>query len=269
MSLLNIDQVGVRYTNAQGQTTVALEQVSLQVPPGELVVILGPSGCGKTTLLNLAAGFALPTSGRVELDGRQVTGPGAERGVIFQHDALLPWLTVVDNVAFGLELQGVPRALRLEHARNVLAEVGLAGFEQHRVWQLSGGMKQRVGLARALAADPRILLMDEPFGALDAFTREQMQSLTLQVWQRTGKQVILITHDIEEAVFLATQLVLMTPRPGRIVQRLALDFGRRHAQGEPARQIKSDPEFIRQREAVLAWFFEQRAAALADEGVTP
>ena len=130
-------------------------------------------------------------------------------------------------------------------------------------------MKQRVGLARALAADPRILLMDEPFGALDAFTREQMQELTLHVWQRTGKQIILITHDIEEAVFLATRLVLMTPRPGRIVQQLSLDFGRRHAQGEPARKVKSDPAFIRQREAVLAWFFEQRATASAEEGVTP
>ncbi|HIV72233.1 MAG TPA: taurine ABC transporter ATP-binding subunit [Candidatus Aquabacterium excrementipullorum] len=269
MSLLNIDQVGVSYTNAQGQTTVALDQVSLQVPPGELLVILGPSGCGKTTLLNLVAGFAHPTSGRVELGGRTVSGPGADRGVIFQHDALLPWLTVIENVAFGLQLQGVPKALRLEHARNVLAEVGLAAFEHHRVWQLSGGMKQRVGLARALAADPRILLMDEPFGALDAFTREQMQELTLHVWQRTGKQIILITHDIEEAVFLATRLVLMTPRPGRIVQQLSLDFGRRHAQGEPARKVKSDPAFIRQREAVLAWFFEQRATASAEEGVTP
>jgi taurine transport system ATP-binding protein len=261
MSVLHIDQVSVTYTGTDGQPTVALSDVSLKVKPDELVVILGPSGCGKTTLLNLVAGFAQPTQGQVALDGKVVLAPGAERGVIFQHDALLPWLSVIDNVAFGLQLRGMPKPERLENARHVLGLVNLSGFENHQVWQLSGGMKQRVGLARALAADPRILLMDEPFGALDAFTREQMQELTLQVWHRTRKQVIMITHDIEEAVFLATHLVLMTPRPGRIVERLRLNFGERFVAGESSRQIKSDPEFIAQREAVLAWFFKQREAS--------
>lgn len=164
-------------------------------------------------------------------------------------------MNISENVAFGLELQGVSKAEREERAKEVLALVDLAGFEKHRVWELSGGMKQRVSLARALAANPQILLMDEPFGALDAFTREQMQALILKVWHQTGKEILLVTHDIEEAVFLATELVLMTPRPGRIVEKIRLDFGMRFAAGESARQIKSDPKFIEIREYVLSHFF--------------
>lgn len=163
------------------------------------------------------------------------------------------------NVAFGLELAGVSRSDREARAREMLALVDLVGFEQRRIWQLSGGQRQRVGLARALAADPRILLMDEPFGALDAFTREQMQELLLQALQRTAKPVFLITHDIEEAVFLATDLILLAPNPGRIAEHLQLDFGRRYSAGESARAIKSDPRFIETREQVLASVFAQRA----------
>jgi taurine transport system ATP-binding protein len=258
MSFLNIDSVSAHYKNSL-KNEIVLDGISLQIDRDDLVVILGPSGCGKTTLLNLVAGFIRPSSGRIELDGNLVEGPGAERGVIFQDDALLPWRNVIDNVSFGLQLRGMSRAEREQTARHVLSLVNLSGFENDPVWALSGGMKQRVGLARALAADPRILLMDEPFGALDALTREQMQELLLKIWSETRKQILLITHDIEEAVFLATELMLMTHRPGKIVERLTLDFGKRYIAGESARQIKSDPIFIRTREHVLSWFFSQKS----------
>lgn len=241
-----------------GQSQPALHNVTLRVADDDVVVALGPSGCGKTTLLNLAAGFLQPSQGVVRFNGERITAPSAARGVVFQDNALLPWLNVLDNVAFGLKLQRVPKAEREQRARAVLAQVDLQDFASHHVWQLSGGMRQRVGLARALAADPQLLLMDEPFAALDAFTREQMQELLLQLWRRNGKRILLITHDIEEAVFLATHLVLMSPRPGRIVERLPLDFGRRYAAGESARSIKSDPSFIATREHVLARIFAHR-----------
>ncbi|WP_035057541.1 taurine ABC transporter ATP-binding subunit [Andreprevotia chitinilytica] len=257
---LIVDHLSIRYPGS-GSNEAALHDVSLRIDADNLVVALGPSGCGKTSLLNAIAGFVTPTFGRITLGDRDIDGPGAERGVVFQDDALLPWLNVLDNVAFGLKLRGAPKHEREARARAVLAQVDLAGFEQHRVWELSGGMRQRVGLARALAADPQVLLMDEPFGALDAFTREQMQELLLRLWQQTGKRVLLITHDIEEAVFLATDLVLMSPRPGRIVERLSLHFGRRYAAGEPARSIKSDPQFIETREHVLRRVFANRSVS--------
>lgn len=255
MALLQLHRVSATYP---GQQEPVLADLSFDLGPGQLLVALGPSGSGKTTLLNLIAGFVAPSAGRISLDGATVEGPSAERGVVFQDDALLPWQDVLDNVAFGLQLAGVPRLQREARARELLALVGLADFATRRVWQLSGGQKQRVGIARALAADPRLLLLDEPFGALDAFTREQMQALLLQVWQRAAKPVFLITHDIEEAVFLATDLILLAPAPGRIVERLSLDFGRRHGAGESGRSIKSDPLFIEAREHVLARVFAER-----------
>lgn len=257
MSRLVIDQVTVHYPGS-ARGVAALEDVSLVIGREQLVVALGPSGCGKTTLLNLIAGFLQPTSGRILLDDRLVSGPSAERGVVFQDDALLPWLNVLDNVAFGLQLRDIPRAEREAAARRTLQLVDLVGFEQNPIWQLSGGMRQRVGLARGLAADPRVLLLDEPFAALDAFTREQMQELLLRLWRETRKQIFLITHDLEEAVFLATDLILLSPRPGRVAERMQLDFGLRHSQGESARSIKSDPHFIETREYVLSLVFAQR-----------
>lgn len=256
MALLQLERISAQYP---GAAEPVLADISLSLGPQQLLVALGPSGSGKTSLLNLIAGFVAPSAGRITLDGQPVQGPGADRGVVFQDDALLPWQDVLANVGFGLELAGVPRAQREQRAREMLALVDLADFGHRRIWQLSGGQKQRVGLARALAADPRILLMDEPFGALDAFTREQMQELLLQVWQRTAKPVFLITHDIEEAVFLATELVLLAPNPGQIVERLHLDFGQRYAAGESARAIKSDPRFIETREHVLSRVFSQRS----------
>lgn len=260
MALLELEHISAQYP---GAANAVLSDLSFTLGPEQLLVALGPSGSGKTTLLNLIAGFVAPSAGRISLDGKPVAGPGAERGVVFQDDALLPWQNVLENIAFGLQLAGVRRAEREAKARELLALVDLAGFEQRHIWELSGGQKQRVGLARALTADPRVLLMDEPFGALDAFTREQMQELLLQVWQRTHKPVFLITHDIEEAVFLATDLVLLAPNPGRIVEHLRLDFGRRYAAGESARAIKSDPAFIETREHVLAQVFAQRQGSRA------
>jgi len=208
----------------------ALDDINLTLDNGELLVVLGPSGCGKTTLLNLIAGFVPWQHGTIQLAGKKVEGPGAERGVVFQNEGLLPWRNVQENVAFGLQLAGKSRDERL------------------------------AGIARALAANPQLLLLDEPFGALDAFTREQMQTLLLRLWHETGKQVLLITHDIEEAVFMATELVLLSPGPGRVQERLPLSFARRFVAGEPVRSIKSDPHFIAQREYVLSRVFEQREA---------
>lgn len=238
----------------------ALADINLTLDSGELLVVLGPSGCGKTTLLNLIAGFVPYQHGSITLEGQRVEGPGAERGVVFQHEGLLPWRNVQDNVALGLQLAGVDKAARRETAVRMLKKVGLEEAEKRFIWQLSGGQRQRVGIARALAANPQLLLLDEPFGALDAFTREQMQTLLLSLWHETGKQVLLITHDIEEAVFMATELVLLSPGPGRVLERLPLNFGRRFIAGESCRSIKSDPQFIAQREYVLSRVFEQREA---------
>lgn len=238
----------------------ALADINLTLDSGELLVVLGPSGCGKTTLLNLIAGFVPYQHGSITLEGQRVEGPGAERGVVFQHEGLLPWRNVQDNVALGLQLADVDKAARRETAARMLKKVGLEGAEKRFIWQLSGGQRQRVGIARALAANPQLLLLDEPFGALDAFTREQMQTLLLNLWHETGKQVLLITHDIEEAVFMATELVLLSPGPGRVLERLPLNFGRRFIAGESCRSIKSDPQFIAQREYVLSRVFEQREA---------
>lgn len=248
----------VSHLTARYEGHLALQDINLSIDSGELLVVLGPSGCGKTTLLNLIAGFLPAESGSIMLDGKAVTGPGAERGVVFQHEGLLPWRNVLDNVAFGLQLAGVEKTARREVARQMLKKVGLEGAEKRFIWQLSGGMRQRVGIARALTADPQLLLLDEPFGALDAFTREQMQELLLTLWKESGKKILLITHDIEEAVFLASELILLSPGPGRVIERLPLDFGRRYIAGESCRSIKSDPAFIERREYVLGQVFQQR-----------
>ncbi|MNB88066.1 Taurine import ATP-binding protein TauB [compost metagenome] len=253
--MLQLSHVSAEYAGRR-----VLDNISLSLPEGELMVVLGPSGSGKTTLLNLVAGFEPCHHGQISLEGKQVTSPGAERGVVFQSEGLLPWRNVLDNVTLGLQLAGVPRAERTEQAQALLRQVGLEGAGDRAIWQLSGGQRQRVGIARALATRPQLLLLDEPFGALDAFTREQMQTLLLRLWHEHRRQVLLITHDIEEAIFMATELVLLSSSPGRVMERLTLEFGRRFAAGEPCRSIKSDPAFIERREYVLGRVFAEREA---------
>jgi NitT/TauT family transport system ATP-binding protein len=196
----------------------ALKEVSLEVRDGEFLTVLGPSGCGKTTLLRIIAGLEQFDGGDVRVGGTSITGPGPDRAMVFQSFALLPWATVLANVAFGLELRGVPKGQREAHAEELIDLVGLTGFENRLPGQLSGGMQQRVGLARALAVDPEILLMDEPFGALDEQTRRLLQEELLAIWEQSRKTVIFITHSMEEAVLLGDRVVLMSPRPGRIVE---------------------------------------------------
>lgn len=212
------------YTSQNGQTPVlALDGLDLTVRPQQFVCLLGPSGCGKTTLLKVIAGLIPLDGGQVCIDGQRVVGPGPDRAMVFQNFALLPWADVAKNVAFGLELRGVPRREREDKAGELIRAVGLTGFEHHYPRQLSGGMQQRVGLARALAVDPKILLMDEPFGSVDEQTRRLLQEDLLALHERTPKTVLFVTHSMDEAVRLGDQVVLLTPRPGRV--REAIDVG--------------------------------------------
>ncbi len=221
-----------------GRPTRALEPIDLDVSNNDFVTILGPSGCGKSTLLRLVAGLDSPTTGRIVLDGRPITGPGPDRGMVFQSYTLFPWLSIADNIAFGLREKGVPAAARGRIVSEWLERVGLAGFAQHYPKQLSGGMQQRTAIARALANEPAILLLDEPFGALDNQTRALMQELLLGIWEREQKTVLFVTHDIEEAIFLASRVVVMSARPGRIKAEVVVDLPHpRHY------TIKTSPEF--------------------------
>lgn len=262
---LRAQQVSVTYPGLhESGPVIALHDVNLTIEPGEFVVALGASGCGKTTLLSLLAGFLSPSEGEITLAGRPIVGPGADRGVVFQKHALLPWLNVVDNTEFGLKLQGVPRDVRRARAVKNLELVGLQDFQRHMIYQLSGGMQQRVGIARALTCDPAMLLMDEPMAALDALTRETIQELLLHIWQKTNKMFFFITHSVEEALFLGTRLIVMSPRPGRITDTFALDFNQRFLETGDARAIKSSPEFIAMREKVLSIIYgDERQAGPA------
>src|SRR6516162_8599303 len=211
-----VDGVSHLYRPPSGRQVRALEEVSLNVANREFVALLGPSGCGKSTLLYLIGGFLPIETGSIFIDGQNVAGPGPDRGIVFQHFALFPWKTVRGNILYGLERQGMPKGEREKRASDFINLVGLAGFEDSYPSQLSGGMKQRTAIARTLAFDPKILLMDEPFGALDAQTRSLMQTELLGIWQRTPKTVIFVTHDVQEAVYLAERVAVMSARPGRI-----------------------------------------------------
>ncbi|APH01272.1 ABC transporter ATP-binding protein [Janibacter indicus] len=245
----------VRPTKDQPRASVlrALENISLTVPAGEFLTLVGPSGSGKTTLLDLLGGLSTPTSGEVLVDGEVVTGPGLDRGVVFQQYALFPWRTALANVAFGLEQLPLSRRERTERAREYLALVGLSGFEERLPHELSGGMKQRVAIARSLAYEPGILLMDEPFAALDAQTREQLQDELLRIWRTTGTTAVFITHGIEEAVYLGQRVAILSSRPGRLKQVVDIDLGER----EGARDLRSDPDFVGYRHQIWSLLHDE------------
>jgi ABC-type nitrate/sulfonate/bicarbonate transport system ATPase subunit len=255
---VRVDGVGHQFPASRqrnAQAVRALADVSLDVAPQTFVSVVGPSGCGKTTLLRIIDGLILPTNGSVAIDGARVTGPARDRAMVFQDADLLPWRTTLANVMFGLEVHGAPRATCEARARAAIALVGLDGFEHHYPGQLSGGMRQRVGLARALSTQPRLLLMDEPFGALDAQTREAMQEELLRLWEHDQKTVVFITHSIDEAVLLSDVVVVLTARPGTVREVIPIELLRPRSNEE---DLRGDPRFAEYRRRINALLHEPR-----------
>jgi len=264
---LTIENLSMRFDLGNGQSIQALKDVSLDIKEGQLISVLGPSGCGKTTLLNIVAGFLAPTAGRVNLNDQIVTGPSAERGMVFQQGALFEWMNVRSNVAFGPRMKNMPKPEQDKKVQHLLEVVGLAGFEDKAVYELSGGMQQRVALARCLANDPDVILMDEPLGALDALTREKMQGLVLKLWKETGKTIILITHSVEEAILLGERLLVLAPRPGRIHKEYQLPYAEMGVTMD-LREVKKTQGYTETREEILAmnWDMEEEIMGGAGEG---
>ena len=258
MTGLSIDNISMRFDLPNGGSVQALQDVSLDLKAGELMSVLGPSGCGKTTLLNIIAGFLTATNGQIILNGEKVNGPSAERGMVFQQGALFEWMNVRDNVGFGPKMKGVRPSDARGTVDHLLDIVGLQDFKEKAIYELSGGMQQRVALARCLANDPDVILMDEPLGALDALTREKMQSLVLKLWKETGKTIILITHSVEEALLLGERLLVMAPRPGRIHKEYRLPFADLGV-GADLREVKKHPDYAVKREEILEmiWNMEE------------
>ncbi len=265
MSGLVLDNISMRFDLPNGDAVQALQNVSLNIKEGELMSVLGPSGCGKTTLLNIVAGFLAPTEGKVILGGNQVTGPAQERGMVFQQGALFEWMNVRDNVSFGPRMNGVAKNEMNQTVDHLLEVVGLQDFKDKAIYELSGGMQQRVALARCLANDPEVILMDEPLGALDALTREKMQGLVLKLWKETGKTIILITHSVEEALLLGERLLVMAPRPGRIHKEYKLPFAEIGV-GADLREVKKHKDYGPTREEILTmiWDMEEEIMGRAE-----
>ncbi len=247
--LISIEGVDLDYSAKSGSIK-ALENINFNIFPGEFVCVLGPSGCGKSTLQKILAGFIQPTTGMVKLDGNEIKGTDWHRGVVFQNPPLYEWFSVRDNVAFGPKMRGVPKAEYRRLTDEYLEKVGLSEFADKKIYELSGGMKQRVSIARALINDPEILLMDEPFGALDALTRENVQNLTRKIWWDTGKTIFFITHDVEEALLLASRIIVLSKHPGKVIEDIQVDFSRKIMEdGET--EIKFTENFYKQREKLL------------------
>ncbi|HYM51804.1 MAG TPA: ABC transporter ATP-binding protein [Candidatus Limnocylindrales bacterium] len=245
---LRLQEVSMSYAGQRGrQPVLALDRISLDIPDGQFVSVVGPSGCGKSTLLMIVDGLVTPSTGQVTLGGAPITGPGPDRAIAFQEASLLPWFTLLRNCGYGLECRGVPRAEADRRARELVKLVGLSGFEDRYPHELSIGMQQRANLARAIAVDPAVLLMDEPFAALDAQTRELMQGELLDIWAQTRKTVLFITHQIDEAIYLSDRVVVMSARPGRIVDDIAVDLDRPRSL-----HIKRTPAFAAYEERIWA-----------------
>lgn len=255
MSELVVKDVSMIFDTPDGGQVEALRNVNFTLKQGELLSVLGPSGCGKSTLLNIVAGFLAPTAGEITNGSVALHSAGPDRGMVFQQGALFEWLSVSENIGFGLRMKGAPKEEIEKKVNELLEIVGLHDFGDKAVYELSGGMQQRVALARCLANDPDIILMDEPLGALDALTREKMQSLILKLWKETGKTIILITHSVEEALFLGERLFVMAPRPGRVKKEYKLPFADNGLVSNP-REIKASAEFIQTREEILTMIWE-------------
>ena len=265
MSGLNINDVSMTFELPNGGSVEALKNINLNIQKGELVSVLGPSGCGKTTLLNILAGFLAPTDGIIELNGELVKKPSSERGMVFQQGALFEWMNVSKNISFGPKMKGTPQLEIDKKVTELLDIVGLKDFADKMIYEMSGGMQQRVALARCLANDPDVILMDEPLGALDALTREKMQSLVLDIWKKTGKTIILITHSVEEALLLGERLIVMAPRPGRIHKEYNLPFAELGV-GADLREVKRHKKFGPTRDEILnmIWNMEEEIMGRAE-----
>lgn len=250
-TVIQINNVELTYQTDK-QVVTALQNINLQIKEGSFVCVLGPSGCGKTTLLRILAGFHQATSGEVLLDNEPISPkPDRHRGVVFQQQMLYPWLNIEENVGFGLKMRKVPMKERQEIVDHYLEMVGLSQFKKSKSYELSGGMKQRASIARVLANDPRIVLMDEPFGALDAMTKEQMQDNIRKIWKETHKTIFFITHDVEEALLLGTHIIVLSARPGRILKEMYSDLPYKIEEGK-SRMHRTELDFVKRREEILS-----------------